>query len=173
MSTLPKVGFMLIVGTWMIPRTSLASPAQAFLQQTTTTAPAAADQPTVPPAKAHQPRPNPDANGKYHVGDGVTAPRLIYSVEPKFSERMRKANQSGNCLVGITVDTDGKAKDAHFIKSTPDAKTEEQSDFALDMQDICIDTVQQYRFAPAMYQGKPVPVDLNVEINFQRSPPRS
>jgi hypothetical protein len=172
MSTLSKVGFALIVGTWMIPRTSLANPVQVFLQQTTT-APATADKPTVPPTRAHQPRPNPDANGKYHVGDGVTTPRLIYSVEPKFSEKMRKANQSGNCLVGITVDTDGKTKDAHFIKSTPDAKTEEQSDFALDLQDICIDTVQQYRFSPAMYQGKPVPVDLNVEINFQRSAPRS
>jgi outer membrane biosynthesis protein TonB len=91
----------------------------------------------------------------------------------KIFRKMRKANQSGNCLVGITVDTDGKTKDAHFIKSTPDAKTEEQSDFALDMQDICIDTVQQYRFAPAMYQVKPVPVNLNVEINFQRSAPRS
>jgi outer membrane biosynthesis protein TonB len=157
----------------MIPGTSLASPAQAFLQQTTATVPATADKPTVAPAKPHQPRPNPDANGKYHVGDGVTAPRLVYSVEPKFSEKMRKASQSGNCLVAITVDTDGNTKDAHIIKSTPDAKTEEQSDFVLDMQDICVDTVQQYRFSPAMYQGKPVPVDLNVEINFQRSAPQS
>jgi len=173
MSTLPKIGFALIVGTWMILGTTLATPAQVFLQQTTTAAPATADKQSASPAKPHQPRPNPDANGKYHIGDGVTAPRLIYSVKPKFSEKMRKANQSGNCLVGITVDTDGNTKDAHFLKSTPDAKTEEQSDFALDMQDICVETVQQYRFAPAMYQGKPVPVNLNVEINFQSSAPRS
>jgi outer membrane biosynthesis protein TonB len=172
MSTLPKVCSVLI-GTWIFLGTNLASPAQAFLQQTPPTAPATADKPTEPPAKPHQPRPNPDANGKYHIGDGVTAPRLIFSVEPQFSQKMRKANKSGNCLVAITVDTDGNVKNAHIIKSTPDAKDEEQSDFVLDMQDICINTVQQYRFAPAMYLGKPVPVDLNVEINFQRSAPQS
>jgi protein TonB len=29
------------------------------------------------------------------------------------------------------------------------------------------EAVQQYRFKPAMENGKPVPVELNVEVNFQ------
>jgi periplasmic protein TonB len=27
--------------------------------------------------------------------------------------------------------------------------------------------VSQYRFAPAMYQGRPVPVEVNIEVNFR------
>jgi periplasmic protein TonB len=27
--------------------------------------------------------------------------------------------------------------------------------------------VKQYRFEPAMYEGHPVPVQLNVEVNFR------
>jgi hypothetical protein len=31
---------------------------------------------------AAAPRPNPDASGKYHVGDGVTAPKLVFARTP-------------------------------------------------------------------------------------------
>jgi outer membrane biosynthesis protein TonB len=167
MSTLPKFGFALIVGTWMIPGTSLASPAQAFLQQTTTTAPATADKQPEPPAKPHQPRPNPDADGKYHVGDGVTAPKLILSVEPEYSEKMRKKKINGSCLIFITIDIDGKVNDAHLLTSTPDVSDNKLHDAVMDMQSNCTKAAKQYRFEPATYQGKPVPVELKIEINFQ------
>jgi TonB family protein len=167
MSTLPKVGFALIVGTWMILGTSLATPAQVFLQQTTTAAPATADKQSAHPAKPYQPRPNPDADGKYHIGDGVTTPKLILSVEPQYSERMRKKKMSGSCLVSITVDVDGKVNDAHLLTSTPDDSDEKLHDAVMDMQSNCVKAVKQYRFEPASYQGKPVPVDLKIEVNFQ------
>ena len=154
---------------WMVPATTLANRLPASPQQTPSTPPAAADKQPDTPAKPHTPRPNPDASGKYHVGDGVTTPKLIHSVEPKFSEKMRKAHSSGICLVAVTVDTDGNPSDVHILRSTPETKDEEPSDFVTEMEDICISAVQQYRFNPAMYQGKPVPIDLKVEINFKRS----
>jgi hypothetical protein len=173
MSTLVKICFASLMAGWVIPDTNLASPAQPFQQQTTPTWDATADKQPDAPAKPHQPRPNPDTSGKYHVGDGVTAPRLIHSVEPEFSKKMRKSNSSGSCSVALTVDTDGNPKDAHIVKTTPDTKDEEPGDFVTEMQDICISTVRQYRFTPATYLGKPVPIDLKVEINFHRSAPRS
>ena len=30
-----------------------------------------------------------------------------------------------------------------------------------------VEAVKQYKFKPAMENGKPVPVPLNVEVNFQ------
>jgi hypothetical protein len=44
-----------------------------------------ANKPPEPPKPTS--RPNPDASGIYHPGDGVTVPKLIYSVEPEFSEK--------------------------------------------------------------------------------------
>ena len=35
-------------------------------------------------------RPQPDAQGIYHVGDGVSAPKLIFQVEPGISQAARK-----------------------------------------------------------------------------------
>ncbi|QNI34847.1 energy transducer TonB [Alloacidobacterium dinghuense] len=29
-----------------------------------------------------------------------------------------------------------------------------------------MEAVQRYKFQPATYQGKPVPVEVNVEVNF-------
>jgi TonB family protein len=165
MSTLVKLGFASLIACWMIPATSLASPSSAS-QQTTPTPSAKADKQTNAPAKA---RPNPDAAGKYHVGDGVTAPKLIHSVQPKWSKKVQKENISGSCMVSFTVDTNGNTIDVNIVRSTPDPKDQGMSDVALEMQESCVKTVQQYRFSPAIYQGNPVPVGLMIEINFQRS----
>jgi protein TonB len=35
------------------------------------------------------------------------------------------------------------------------------------MEDKAIEAVQQYKFKPAMENGKPVLVELNIEVNFQ------
>src|SRR5580698_9256625 len=69
------------------------------------------------------PRPNADATGNYHVGDGVTAPRLIFSVEPEFTEKARKRKISGNVTVQLIVDTDGHVRDAQVIKSSAENMT--------------------------------------------------
>jgi hypothetical protein len=119
------------------------------------------------PSKPASPRPNPDASGKYHVGNGVTAPKLIYSVEPEFSETMRKKKISGSCVVGLTVDTDGNPNDVYVVSSIPSIEDKKLRAAVIDMQDNCIKSAKQYRFEPGTYQGKPVPVELKVEMNFQ------
>jgi TonB family protein len=167
MSTLVKLWLASTIAGSMIPCASLASLLQASQQQTMPTPPAGADKPTEPPAKSLQPRPNPDADGKYHVGDGVTGPKLILSVEPEYSEKMRKKKINGSCFVSITVDIDGKVNDAHLLTSTPDGSDKKLHDAAMDMQSNCMKAAKQYQFEPATYQRKPVPVELKIEIDFQ------
>ncbi len=95
----------------------------------------------------------------YKVGEDVSAPKLISSVEPEFpkSERGKKGKFEGTCLVGLTVDENGLPQDVHIIRSL-------QREF--DRQ--AIGAVQRYRFKPAMKAGTPVAVSLKVEVNFQR-----
>jgi hypothetical protein len=119
------------------------------------------------PAKPPPPRPNPDASGIYHVGDGVTAPKLVYSVEPEFADKLRKKKIPASCVVGLTVDTDGNPKDVHIISSIPSLEDKKLTAAVMELHENCIRPVKQYRFEPATLQGKPVPVELKVEMKFQ------
>jgi periplasmic protein TonB len=94
--------------------------------------------------------------GPRRIGGGVSAPILIYSVEPEFSEEARKAKVAGNVLVNLWVDTNGNPSHVHVIRGV-----------GMGLDEKAKDAVMQYKFKPAMENGKPVLVELNVEVNFQ------
>jgi TonB family protein len=35
------------------------------------------------------------------------------------------------------------------------------------LDEKAIEAVRQYRFKPAMYEGHPVPAEVNIEVNFK------
>ena len=94
--------------------------------------------------------------GPRRIGGGVAAPQLIYSVEPEFSEEARKAKVAGNVLVNLWVDTNGLPSHVRVIRGV-----------GMGLDEKAVEAVRQYRFKPAMENGKPVLVELNVEVNFQ------
>lgn len=94
--------------------------------------------------------------GPKRIGGGVSAPQLIYSVEPEFSEEARKAKVAGNVLVNLWVDTNGLPSHVRVIRGV-----------GMGLDEKAVEAVKQYKFRPAMENGKPVLVELNVEVNFQ------
>jgi protein TonB len=94
--------------------------------------------------------------GPKRIGGGVSAPVLIYQVEPEFSEEARKAKAAGNVLVNLWVGTDGLPTHVRVIRGV-----------GMGLDEKAVEAVKQYRFKPAMEGGKPVLVELNVEVNFQ------
>jgi TonB family protein len=118
---------------------------------------------TQPPS----PRPNPDASGKYHIGDGVSAPRFIYSVDPEFTDKARHKKLSGTCTIGMLVDETGRPQDVHIVKSIAVSATAKLRSTAEGLDANAVEAARQYRFTPATYQGKPVPVEITVEIYFR------
>ncbi len=168
MSIFIKFRVLALLSGWIIPATTLAGSLPPSPQQATPSPAADTDKQTSAPAKPHQPRPNPDADGKYHIGDGVTAPFLFHSEEPNIPKNMRKAILSGRCLVALTVDTKGDPEDVHIVRSTPDPSDRGMHDVANALQNSCIEAAQKYRFRPGTFQGKPVPVDLKLEISYQQ-----
>ncbi|HXC94665.1 MAG TPA: energy transducer TonB [Edaphobacter sp.] len=94
--------------------------------------------------------------GPRRIGGGVSAPVLIYSVEPEFSEEARKAKVAGNVLVNLWVDTSGNPSHVHVVRGV-----------GMGLDEKAVEAVKQYKFKPAMENGKPVLVELNVEVNFQ------
>ena len=92
------------------------------------------------------------------IGNGVSTPQLIHQVYPEFSAEARdEKNLNETVLVNLIVNQQGLPESVHVIRAVG---------MGLDAQ--AVKAVTQYRFKPAMENGKPVPVMLNVEVNFQK-----
>jgi protein TonB len=94
--------------------------------------------------------------GVYQVGGAVSRPVAIYTPDPEFSEEARKAKFSGNVVVSLIVDANGKPRNVHVLRGV-----------GMGLDEKAVEAVQQYKFKPAMMNGKPVAVYVNVEVNFQ------
>ena len=94
--------------------------------------------------------------GLRKIGGGVSAPVLQYAPEPEFSEEARKAKAAGNVLVNLIVDQNGRPQNVHVLRGV-----------GMGLDEKAMEAVRLYKFKPAMENGKPVAVELNVEVNFQ------
>jgi hypothetical protein len=111
--------------------------------------------------------PNPDAEGVYHAGAGVTPAHVIYSVDPEFSDKARKKKLGGTCVIGMVVDTRGTPQDVHVVQSLAEGVW--LLNFARLLRAWMRRRLRakRYKFKPAMYQGEAVPYELKVEIDFR------
>lgn len=119
-----------------------------------------------PPAKGMQVCDS-DAPINCHEVKGVAAPKVLYAVDPKFPRSVRKKKLSGKSVVGLIVGNDGKPYHVHMVHSISEGLDPDLRPSALELDQRAMEAVQQYRFQPATYQGKPVPVEVNVEVNFR------
>jgi len=94
--------------------------------------------------------------GVRRIGGGVSQPVPLYTPEPEFSEEARKAKVSGIVIVYLQVDPTGHPTHVHVIRG-----------LGLGLDEKAVEAVRQYKFKPAMENGHPVTVEMNVEVNFQ------
>ncbi len=94
--------------------------------------------------------------GLRRIGGGVSAPVVLFAPEPEFSEEARKAKVAGNVLVYLQVDATGHPTHVRVLKG-----------IGLGLDEKAVEAVRQYKFKPAMENGHPVAVEMNVEVNFQ------
>jgi len=94
--------------------------------------------------------------GAFRVGGGVSAPKAIYAPDPEYSEEARKAKYQGTCVLWLVVGPDGKPRDIKVART-----------LGLGLDEKAIEAVKQWKFEPAMKDGKPVAVQINVEVSFR------
>ena len=87
---------------------------------------------------------------------GVIPPVPIHIPEAHFTEEALKAKVQGHAHLSIIVDVQGMPQNIHVIRPLG---------FGMDLK--AIEAVQKYRFKPAMKDGKPVAVKINLDINFR------
>jgi len=94
--------------------------------------------------------------GIFRVGGGVSAPRGVYTPDPEYSEEARKAKYQGTCVLWLIVGPDGKPRDIRVARN-----------LGMGLDEKAIEAVKNWRFEPAMKDGKPVAVQINVEVSFR------
>lgn len=98
----------------------------------------------------------PDENGVYRVGGSVTPPAR--ADVPQYPPDARAAGISGVVIAEIVVDASGKVTAAKIVRSIP----------LLD--EAALKAVRNWRYAPTVVDGQPVPVSMTVTVNFNLPP---
>jgi protein TonB len=97
-----------------------------------------------------------NGGGAYRPGGGVTNPVALYKPEPQYSEEARKAKWQGAVLLSLVVDENGKPIQIKVIRP-----------LGLGLDEKAIEAVSQWKFKPGMKDGKPVPVQAQIEVTFR------
>jgi TonB family protein len=94
--------------------------------------------------------------GVFRVGGGVSAPRALQTPDPEYSEEARKAKYQGTVVLWLIVDPSGRPQNVKVARS-----------LGMGLDQKAIEAVRQWKFEPAMKDGRPVAVQINVEVNFR------
>jgi protein TonB len=104
----------------------------------------------------HGPGPGgPGGDGSTTVHGAYSAPKVIYQVDPEFSEEARRAKHYGTVILVVDVDTTGHAVNVRIARS-----------LGLGLDEKAVEAVSRWRFRPGMRSGRPVTVPATIEVNF-------
>jgi protein TonB len=94
-------------------------------------------------------------NKPIHLSFGMTKPEVIHQVQPRYSEQARRAAVQGTVIVEAVIDELGQVTNVRLIRGLP---------MALDL--AAMQAIQQWRFKPALLDGRPVKVFYTLTVNF-------
>jgi TonB family protein len=90
------------------------------------------------------------------VGGRLIAPRVLYKVEPEFSDEARKAKYQGTVLLTIEVGEDGQPHKLQVLRG-----------LGLGLDEKAIEAVSRWKFRPALRNGRPVRAAATIAVNFR------
>ncbi|HEY6253194.1 MAG TPA: energy transducer TonB [Candidatus Angelobacter sp.] len=93
--------------------------------------------------------------GVFTVGNGITAPHVIYDPEPEYSSEARQAKHQGTVILWAIIGADGRPHDLGVHRS-----------LGMGLDEKAMEAVRTWRFRPATKDGHPVAVQIEVEVNF-------
>jgi hypothetical protein len=93
----------------------------------------------------------------YKAGSDIQAPKAIKRVEPIVPESLRKSVSHASITIHVLIDQEGVVRDAWYVAGDPRlAKTTTEA-------------ALQWRFTPAMLDGKPIAVRAEETITVSVS----
>jgi periplasmic protein TonB len=94
--------------------------------------------------------------GPYIAGDGVNAPIVLLKTKPPYTEEARKAHATGIVSIQAVIREDGTIDSFKVLRG-----------LGYGLDEAAITTVStKWRFKPGTKNGAPVPVIVNIEVEF-------
>ena len=97
--------------------------------------------------------------GVYRVGGSVSIPKLITSTQPEYTAEARAARIEGTAELLVVIGEDGAPQ-----------RVQVQKALGYGLDEKAIECVAGWRFNPAVYRDKPVPVAATLVVNFRLEP---
>ena len=94
--------------------------------------------------------------GVFRVGGGISAPLPVLTPDPEYTDEARRLKTQGTCTLWLIVDAAGRPRDIRVMHGLG---------FGLDAK--AMEAVQRWRFDPALKDGKPVSVQISIEVEFK------
>jgi len=95
--------------------------------------------------------------GYERVTKGIKPPKATHSPDPEYPKIPVDAEPRGVVVMLIGINTKGRVELVHVLRASNEA-----------FQDSAVNTVKTWKFSPAKKDGKPVPVQITVEMHFQK-----
>jgi len=91
------------------------------------------------------------------VTTGIKPPKATHAPDPKFPDLPVDAERHGTVVMLVGVNTKGRVEAVRVLRSDEQA-----------FEQAAVETVKKWKFKPAEKNGNPVPVQVTVEMKFQR-----
>lgn len=95
--------------------------------------------------------------GYQPVTAGITPPKATHSPDPEYPDVPPDTEPRGVVVMLIGVDAHGHVKPVRVVRSSAHA-----------FEKSAVSTVKTWKFKPAKKDGKPVPVQITVEMRFEK-----
>lgn len=91
-----------------------------------------------------------------HSQPCASPPSAKYDPDPEYPEKAREEKVGATVVLWAIITTEGTASHIRVAKSAGQG-----------FDEAAIDGVKRWRFDPGLYDGKPVPVMINIAVNFK------
>jgi len=89
------------------------------------------------------------------IGPGVTQPQVVHRADPVYPENTASPKRDGSVVLDAVIPENGTPHVIRVIRSL---------DWQFD--EIAINALKEWRFSPAIKDGEPVKVRMNVAVEF-------
>ena len=96
-------------------------------------------------------------NGYQRVTKDMKPPKATRSPDPDYPQIPADAEPRGVVVMLVGINTKGRVELVHVLRASNDA-----------FQNSAVSTVRTWKFSPAKKDGRAVPVQVTVEMHFQK-----
>lgn len=102
------------------------------------------------------PQPYSSARFQPSLPPGATPPTVLRRVDPQYSDEARAAKYQGTVVVRAEIGPDGEPRNLTVQRS-----------LGMGLDEKALEAVRQWRFSPAMLDGRAITAAATLEINFR------